>query len=177
MTKGQGRSARRRKTDLEIRTLPPHVRACARANRLRAKGNATLTISPYSDAAPKGRHPAARDRATPGELSQIIHIGLEDAKAEDIVSIELAGKTTLADRMVIASGRSNVHVAAIADRVVKACRDAGYPAPKVEGMPLCDWVLLDASDTIVHIFRPSVRQFYNLEKMWSADRPGEERKK
>jgi len=79
--------------------------------------------------------------------------------------------------MVIASGRSNVHVAAIADRVVKACRDAGYPAPKVEGMPLCDWVLLDASDTIVHIFRPSVRQFYNLEKMWSADRPGETRKK
>jgi len=75
--------------------------------------------------------------------------------------------------MVIASGRSTVHVAAIADRVIKACRDAGYPAPKVEGMPLCDWVLLDARDAIVHIFRPDVRQFYNLEKMWSADRPGE----
>jgi ribosome-associated protein len=99
--------------------------------------------------------------------------GLEDAKAEDIVSIEVAGKTTLADRMIIASGRSSVHVGAIADRVVRACRDAGFPSPKIEGMPLCDWVLLDARDAIVHIFRPDVRQFYNLEKMWSADRPGE----
>jgi ribosome-associated protein len=106
-------------------------------------------------------------------LSQIIVEGLEDAKADNIVSIELAGKTTLADRMIIASGRSSVHVGAIADRVVRACRDAGFPSPKIEGMPLCDWVLLDARDAIVHIFRPDVRQFYNLEKMWSADRPGE----
>jgi ribosome-associated protein len=106
-------------------------------------------------------------------LSQIIVEGLEDAKAEDIVSIDLFGRTTLADRMIIASGRSSVHVGAIADRVVKACRDAGYPSPKVEGMPLCDWVLLDAQNAIVHIFRPDVRRFYNLEKMWSADRPGE----
>jgi len=109
-------------------------------------------------------------------LSQIIVDGLEDAKAEEIVSIELSGKTTLADKMIIASGRSSTHVGAIADRVIKACRDAGFPAPKVEGMPLCDWVLLDARDAIVHIFRPDVRQFYNLEKMWSSDRPGEARK-
>jgi len=106
-------------------------------------------------------------------LSQIIVEGLEDAKAENIVSIELAGKTTLADRMIIATGRSSTHVGAIADRVVKACRAAGYPTPRVEGLPQCDWVLLDARDAIVHIFRPDVRQFYNLEKMWSADRPGE----
>jgi ribosome-associated protein len=106
-------------------------------------------------------------------LSQIIVEGLEDAKAEDIVSIDLFGRTTLADRMIIASGRSSVHVGAIADRVVRACRDAGYPSPKVEGTPLCDWVLLDAQNAIVHIFRPDVRRFYNLEKMWSADRPGE----
>jgi ribosome-associated protein len=110
-------------------------------------------------------------RADP--LSQIIVEGLEGAKAENIVSIELVGKTTLADRMIIATGRSSTHVGAIADRVVKACREAGYPTPKVEGLPLCDWVLLDARDAIVHIFRPDVRQFYNLEKMWSADRPGE----
>ena len=109
-------------------------------------------------------------------LSQIIVQGLEDAKAEDIVSIELAGKTILADRMIIATGRSSTHVGAIADRVMKACREAGYPTPRVEGLPLCDWVLLDASDAIVHIFRPDIRQFYNLEKMWSADRPGEARK-
>lgn len=108
-------------------------------------------------------------------LSQTILDSLQDAKAEDIVSIDLAGKTTLADRMIIASGRSSTHVGAIADRVIRACREAGYPSLKVEGMPLCDWVLLDAQDAIVHIFRPDVRQFYNLEKMWSADRPGERR--
>jgi ribosome-associated protein len=110
---------------------------------------------------------------TPDPLSQIIFNSLEDAKAEDIVSIDLSGKTTIADRMIIASGRSSTHVGAIADRIIKACRDAGFPTPKIEGMPLCDWVLLDARDAIVHIFRPDVRQFYNLEKIWGADRPGE----
>ena len=137
------------------------------------KRNATLNLTPHS-AAPAAGSPAASGSArTADVLSQIIVEGLEDAKAEDIVSIDLSGRTTLADRMFIASGRSSVHVGAIADRVVKACRDAGYPSPKVEGMPLCDWVLLDAQNAIVHVFRPDVRRFYNLEKMWSADRPGE----
>ncbi len=130
-------------------------------------------MTPHPAAGPV-RSPSSPGRSpTPDGLSQIIVDGLEDAKAEDIVSIDLSGRTTLADRMIIASGRSSVHVGAIADRVVKACRDAGYPSPKVEGMPLCDWVLLDAQNAIVHIFRPDVRRFYNLEKMWSADRPGE----
>jgi ribosome-associated protein len=125
--------------------------------------------------------PAARGLASgssgPAEvLSQIIVEALEDAKAEEIVSIGLSGRTTLADQMIIASGRSSVHVGAIADRVVKACREAGYPLPKIEGMPLCDWVLLDAQNAIVHIFRPDVRRFYNLAKMWSPDRPGESAK-
>ena len=123
------------------------------------------------------RGPAASGSSgTAEDLSQIIVEALEDAKAEDIVSIGLSGRTTLADQMIIASGRSSVHVGAIADRVVKACREAGYPSPKIEGMPLCDWVLLDAQNAIVHIFRPDVRQFYNLEKMWGADRPGESAK-
>jgi ribosome-associated protein len=140
----------------------------------RAKRNATLILTPHPAAALDVRSPAASDNSpTAATLSQIIVEGLEDAKAEDIVSIDLFGRTTLADRMIIASGRSSVHVGAIADRVVRACRDAGYPSPKVEGMPLCDWVLLDARSAIVHIFRPDVRRFYNLEKMWSADRPGE----
>ncbi len=130
-------------------------------------------MTPHS-AALAAAGPAASGRAgTADVLSQILLEGLEDAKAEDIVSIDLSGRTTLADRMIIASGRSSVHVGAIADRVVKACRDAGYPSPKIEGMPLCDWVLLDAQNAIVHVFRPDVRRFYNLEKMWSADRPGE----
>jgi ribosome-associated protein len=66
-------------------------------------------------------------------------------------------------------------VGAIADRVAKACREGGFATPKIEGMAVCDWVLLDARDTIVHIFRPDVREFYNLEKIWGADRPGEVR--
>jgi ribosome-associated protein len=134
----------------------------------------TLNLTPHPAAAPAARTPTASGSArTADVLLRIILEGLEDAKAEDIVSIDLSGRTTLADRMIIASGRSSVHVGAIADRVVKACRDAGYPSPKAEGMPLCDWVLLDAQNAIVHIFRPDVRRFYNLEKMWSADRPGE----
>jgi len=109
----------------------------------------------------------------PDALAAAILGALDDAKAEDIVSIDLQGKTTLADRMFIATGRSTTHVNAIADRVARACRNAGFPSPRIEGMPVCDWVLLDARDAIVHIFRPDVRQFYNLEKMWGADRPGE----
>ena len=98
---------------------------------------------------------------------------LEDAKAESIVAIDLAGKTTLADAMVVASGRSNRHVDAIADQVVEALKGQGASGIRVEGQPACDWVLIDAGDVIVHVFRPEVRSFYNLEKMWGADRPAE----
>ncbi len=84
-----------------------------------------------------------------------------------------AGKTTLADVMIIATGRSNIQVGALADHVLKAFKEAGKPTPRVEGLPHCDWVLVDGGDVIIHIFRPEVRQFYNLEKMWGQDRPGE----
>ncbi|MCI0468317.1 MAG: ribosome silencing factor [Beijerinckiaceae bacterium] len=100
---------------------------------------------------------------------------LDDSKAEDIVAIGLRGKTTLADVMIIASGRSNVHVGAIAERVISAVKKERQKPPRVEGLRNCDWVLVDADDIIVHIFRPEVRQFYNLEKMWSLDRPEERR--
>lgn len=96
---------------------------------------------------------------------------LDDAKAEDIVPIKLAGKTSIADAMIIATGRSNTHVGAVAAQVVQACKDAGLAAPRVEGVPACDWVLVDAGDILVHIFRPEARQFYNLEKLWAGDRP------
>ncbi|MGL4727207.1 MAG: ribosome silencing factor [Bosea sp. (in: a-proteobacteria)] len=99
---------------------------------------------------------------------------LDDMKAEEIVTIDLAGKTSLADTMIIANGRSNRHVGSIAERVVEFIKAAGMAAPRVEGFPHCDWVLVDAGDVIVHVFRPEVRQFYNLEKMWGADRPVEQ---
>ena len=92
-------------------------------------------------------------------------------KAEDITVIDLVGKTSLADAMIIASGNVNRHVAAISDALIEALKASGLPTPNVEGMPACDWVLIDTGDIIIHVFRPEVRQFYNLEKMWSGDRP------
>lgn len=94
---------------------------------------------------------------------------LDDAKAEEIVAVDITGKSSLADHMVVASGRSQRHVGAVADQLVKALREAGFDKPRIEGLPHCDWVLLDAGDVIVHIFRPEVREFYNIEKMWQAD--------
>mgnify|MGYP006278971013 FL=1 len=93
---------------------------------------------------------------------------LEDDKAEDVVSIDLSGKSTVCDFMVIASGRSNRHVGAIADHVITRLKDAGRGASRVEGLKTCDWVLIDAGDVVVHLFRPEVRDFYDLEKLWSV---------
>jgi ribosome-associated protein len=89
-------------------------------------------------------------------------------KAEDTVSIDLAGKTSIADHMVVTTGRSDRHVGSVADRVVKDLEKAGVKRIRVEGMKQGDWVLIDAGDIIVHVFRPEVRGFYNLEKMWSV---------
>ena len=117
---------------------------------------------------------AGSGRFAAESIVQTILTSLDDSKAEEVVPIDLHGKTSLADVMVVATGRSNVHVGAIAERVIRSCKDAGVN-PRVEGMPNNDWVLVDAGDVIVHIFRPEVRQFYNLEKMWGGDRPGESR--
>ncbi len=108
-----------------------------------------------------------------GSLVEALRIVLDDAKAEDIISLDLAGKTSLADAMIIASGRSDRHVGAIADRVAFALKERGLPPPRIEGTPVCDWVLIDAGDIIVHLFRPEVRGFYNLEKLWGLGRPQE----
>ncbi len=98
---------------------------------------------------------------------------LDEAKALDVTSIDLAGKSSIADHMVIASGRSNRHVGAIADQVIKKLKKVTSSGVRVEGLPHCDWVLIDTGDVVVHIFRPEVREFYNLEKMWSAAPPDE----
>ncbi len=92
---------------------------------------------------------------------------LDDEKAENITTIDLAGKSEIADTMIIASGRSARHVGALAHKVQLAFKEAGVLDSKIEGQPACDWVLLDAGDIIVHMFRPEVREFYNLERIWS----------
>ena len=98
---------------------------------------------------------------------------LDDAKAEDIVTIDLDAKAAIADGMVIASGRSNRHVGAIADHLIEKLKAGGKRDLRIEGMPHCDWVLVDTGEVIVHIFRPEVRSFYNLEKLWSEHAPDE----
>jgi ribosome-associated protein len=89
-------------------------------------------------------------------------------KAEDTVTIDLTGKSSIGDCMVVTTGRSQRHVGAVADNVIKSLHAAGVSGVRVEGMRQGDWVLIDAGDVIVHVFRPEVREFYNLEKMWSA---------
>lgn len=102
------------------------------------------------------------------ELLKIVLTSLDDSKSEETTHIDIAGKSPVADHMVVTSGRSHRHVNAVADRLLRDLKDAGAGTPKTEGMPACDWVLVDTGDVIVHIFRPEVRDFYNLEKMWSA---------
>ncbi|MFQ5625377.1 MAG: ribosome silencing factor [Methyloligellaceae bacterium] len=112
-------------------------------------------------------------KESPETLLGLVQETLDRAKALEITTIGLAGKSSIADHMVIASGRSNRHVGAIADQLLKKLKKETDYGARVEGLPHCDWVLIDAGDVIVHIFRPEVRAFYNLEKMWSADRPDE----
>lgn len=99
---------------------------------------------------------------------------LDDDKAEEVLSIPLAGKTAIADFMVIASGRSSRQVAAMAEHLQERLRPTKRKI-RIEGLPQGDWVLIDAGDVIVHLFRPEVRSFYNLEKMWSVDAPAAQR--
>ncbi len=100
---------------------------------------------------------------------------LEDGQAGDIAVIELAGKTTIADYMVVATGNPRRHLNALADNLIRKLKEDGYGTPGVEGRVNCDWVLVDAGDVIVHLFRPDIRAFYNLEKMWSAPPSKEKR--
>jgi ribosome-associated protein len=95
---------------------------------------------------------------------------LDEAKAESITTIDLRGKSSMGDFMVVASGRSDRHVGSIADQISKNLKEQGHTRVRVEGQPQCDWVVIDVGDILVHVFRPEVREFYNLEKMWSPDR-------
>ncbi|MHB1101868.1 MAG: ribosome silencing factor [Devosia sp.] len=103
------------------------------------------------------------------QMIDVVLQSLEDAKAEQTVAIDITGKSSLSDHMVVTSGRSHRHVGAVADQVAKALREHGFGKPRIEGLPHCDWVLVDGGDVIVHIFRPEVREFYNIEKMWAVD--------
>ena len=99
-------------------------------------------------------------------LHAMILAQLDDDQAQDLVSIPLEGKSSIADHMVIASGRSTRQVAAMATKLAERLKQEGHGSPRIEGLPAADWVLIDAGDVVVHLFRPEVRSFYNLERMW-----------
>jgi len=103
-------------------------------------------------------------------ILRLVLARLDDMKAEDILTIDLRNKSAIGDYMVVSSARSQRHVGSVADRVVEDLHKACVKA-RVEGVPHCDWVLIDAGDVIVHVFRPEVRAFYNLERMWMAGPP------
>ena len=106
------------------------------------------------------------------EILRLVLARLDDMKAEDTLTIDLRDKSSIGDYMVVCCGRSQRHVGSVAERVVEDLHGAGVAA-RVEGVPHCDWVLIDAGSLIVHVFRREVRAFYNLEKMWSAGRPAQ----
>jgi ribosome-associated protein len=104
--------------------------------------------------------------AEPGSLHALVLEHLDDDQAQDVISIPLEGKSAIADHMVIASGRSTRQVASMAAKLAEKVKQAGHGTPRVEGLPAADWVLIDTGDVVVHLFRPEVRSFYNLERMW-----------
>lgn len=105
---------------------------------------------------------------TGDKVLEFVEAYLDDDKAEDIVVIDLEGKTEIADYLVVATGTSQRHVGAMTDHIQRNLKTQGVKGIAVEGTPQCDWVLIDAGDVIVHLFRPEVRDFYSLEKIWSA---------
>jgi len=105
------------------------------------------------------------------DLERLVVTSLNDRKAENVLSIDLTGKSDVADRMVIASGTSSRHVASLSDAVVDALKEAGFEHIPVEGKDECEWVLVDVGNIIVHLFKPDARAHYNLEKMWSVNLP------
>jgi ribosome-associated protein len=143
-----------------------------------SKGKDTLSPIASSRASsrrvpePVSKRVDANKRPGVKDTLNLILARLDDIKAEDTVTIDLTGKTSIADIMVVTSGRSNRHVGAVADRVIEGLKAAGIRDVHVEGMPHCDWVLIDAGDVIVHVFRPEVRAFYSLEKMWAGSTRG-----
>jgi ribosome-associated protein len=117
---------------------------------------------------PVSKRPDAPKRPDAQETLRLILARLDDMKAEETVTIDLTGKTSIADAMVVTSGRSNRHVTSIADSAVEGLHKAGVKGIRVEGKKNGDWVLIDAGDVIVHVFRPEVRAFYDIEKMWAG---------
>ncbi len=147
----------------------------------KAPGKASTGKAPTDKVAGIKAKPAKTPRKTSTEAAalqaqpdadktlNLILSRLDDMKAEETVTIDLRGKSAFSDYMIVTSGRANRHVGAIAENVTKALKENGIKNIHVEGLPNCDWVLIDSGDVVVHVFRPEVREFYNLERLWTQN--------
>ncbi|WP_108002195.1 ribosome silencing factor [Mycoplana dimorpha] len=139
-----------------------------RAGSVKRKGNTLTTVHAKGSARSALPESAERGELAADRALQVVLASLEDSKAEDIVTIDIVGKSALGDYMVVASGRSNRHVMAICDHLITDLKDEGLGSARIEGLEAGDWVLIDTGDIIVHVFRPEIREFYNIERMWAA---------
>ena len=141
------------------------------ATSVLSKSSSVKAASPKSSLA-KGASSAKAAALTAPDADQTLKMilsRLDDMKAEETVTIDLRGKSAFSDYMIVTSGRANRHVGAIAENVAKGLKETGIRNLHVEGLPNCDWVLIDTGDVIVHVFRPEVREFYNLERLWTQN--------
>jgi ribosome-associated protein len=127
----------------------------------------SANIAQSDPAASAAAAAAPLPESEPGSLHELVLKSLDDDQAQEIVSIPLEGKSSIADHMVIASGRSTRQVAAMAQKLSERIKQGGFGHVRIEGLPAADWVLVDAGDVVIHLFRPEVRTFYNLERMWA----------
>ena len=129
--------------------------------------NQAQSMSASADTARNAATAMAKADRTSTDLHELVLGQLDDDQAQEVVSIPLEGKSSIADHMVIASGRSTRQVAAMAQKLAERIKREGFGSARIEGLPAADWVLIDAGDVVVHLFRPEVRSFYNLERMWA----------
>ena len=156
---------RERRTNLTRKTTT----ARKPAKKPAAKKPAAKKAAPAKKASPAKNAAPKKPSVLESKLLSRILTSLDDDKAEGILTIDLEGRSSLCDTIVIANGRSSRHVASIAEHLARRLKEAGYGMRPVNGISQGDWALIDAGDVIVHVFRPEVRAYYDLEGMWSVD--------
>lgn len=158
--KSAGSAAKTRKASA------PKKASAAKAGKAPAKRSAKSALPKPSARQPNVIAQKAVAPA-PSPMLKLVLAKLDDMKAEQTVVIDMRGRSLFADDMVVTSGRSNRHVASIAEAVARNLKESGYKSVQVEGLTNADWVLIDTGEVTVHVFRPEVREFYNLERLWA----------